>query len=100
MSLDLGWVGIWLLVICVAAIVIEAAVAAFWSVRVTRRARELSERLAGQQQQLKADVERLQAALAETAVLWQPYGRLLRWLQHPLAIALLQSFARRWAMVR
>jgi len=31
-------------------------------------------------------------------VLWQPYGRLVRWVQHPLAIAVIQSFVRRVAV--
>jgi hypothetical protein len=49
---------------------------------------------------LEADLERLRMALDETAVLWQPYRRLLRWLQHPLAIALVQSLMRRRAAAR
>ena len=49
---------------------------------------------------IEADIERLRLALAETEVLWQPYGRLLRWLRHPIAIALLQSYARRRVRVR
>jgi len=53
-----------------------------------------------EQTQLHSDVERLRAALAETEVLWRPYRRLLRWLRHPLAIALMQSYARRRASVR
>jgi len=97
---DLGWIGIWLLVVGAAAIVIEMALAGIWSVRITRKSRTLSERLAVEQARLRADVERWRAALAETAVLWQPYGRLLGWLQHPLAIALIQSLVRRRAAVR
>jgi len=98
--LDVGWIGIPLLVVGVVAIVVELALGAVWSARVAARAQLLSERLAAQQGGLRADVERLRAALAETEVLWQPYGRLLRWLQHPLVIALLQSLARRRAAAR
>src|SRR5207244_2996621 len=65
--------------------------------RLARHSQDLSARLAAEQSRLHADVERLREALAETAVLWQPYGRLLRWLSHPLAIALMQSYARRRA---
>jgi uncharacterized protein YlxW (UPF0749 family) len=96
----LGWLGIGLLVVAVVAIAAEAALAGIWSARIARRSRALSERLAAEQSRLQADVERLQAALAEMAALWQPYRRLLRWLQHPLAIALLQSLARRRGVVR
>ena len=60
----------------------------------------LTERLMAQQAELRADVERLQASIAETGVLWQPYRRLLRWLRHPIAIALIQSYARRGAGAR
>jgi hypothetical protein len=97
---DLGWIGIWLLVVGVLAIVVEMALAGIWSVRIARQSRVLSERLAAEQARLRADVERLRAALAETAALWQPYTRLLRWLQHPLAIALVQSLIRRRAAAR
>jgi len=99
-SSELGWIGVWVLVIGVAAVVGELALMAVWAVRLARRSRALSERLLDQQAQLRADVERLQASIAETGVLWQPYRRLLRWLRHPIAIALLQSYARRRAAAR
>lgn len=97
---DLSWIGIWLLVVGVALIVLEGAFAALWSVRLARRSRALSERMASNQAQLRADSERLRASIAEMQVLWQPYGRLLRWLRHPIAIALFQSYARRRAAAR
>ena len=96
----MGLLGIWLLVIGVGVIAIELALFALWSVRLSRRAQALSEKLTREQAQLQADVERLRQSLAETLVLWQPYRRLLRWLRHPLAIALLQSYARRRAAAR
>ena len=99
-SSELGWIGVWVLVIGVAAVVGELALMAVWAVRLAGRSRALSERLLDQQAQLRADVERLQASIAETGVLWQPYRRLLRWLRHPIAIALLQSYARRRAAAR
>lgn len=97
---DLGWIGIWLLVIAAIAIVFEGVLAGLWSVRLARRSTALAERLMSERVQLQADVERLQAAVAETQVFWQPYGRILRWLRHPLAIALLQSYVRRRAAAR
>ena len=99
-GVDLGLVGIWLLVGSLVAIVIEGVLAAVWSTRLARKAKALSERLAEERARLQSDVERLRLAVAEMEVLWQPYGRLLRWLRHPITIALLQSFARRWAAAR
>ena len=92
---DLELIGIWLLVIAFVVIVVEGVLATVWSLRLARKARDLSSRLAAEQANLKADVERLRASLAETQELWKPYRRLLRLLRHPLTIALMQSFAAR-----
>jgi hypothetical protein len=94
---DPGSIGVWLLVVSVVAIVLEMVLAAVWSWKVAKRARELSERLAAERMELQADLARLRAALEETKVLWRPYGRILKWARHPLAIALLESYARRRA---
>jgi hypothetical protein len=94
---DPGSIGVWLLVVSVVAIVLEMVLAALWSWKVAKRARELSERLAAERMELQADLARLRAALEETKVLWRPYGRILKWARHPLAIALLESYARRRA---
>ena len=99
-SVDLGWIGIWLLVIGLAAVVAELVVMGLWGARLARRSQEVSERLMAEQARLRADVARLQATIAETRALWQPYRRLLRWLQHPIAIALIQSYVRRRASAR
>jgi hypothetical protein len=56
--------------------------------------------MATEQLLLKTDMDQMMAQLEVTAVLWQPYGRALRWLRHPLAIALLESFVRRRATAR
>ena len=85
------------MVVSVVAIVFEVVLAAIWTVKVARRARELSERLASERTELQADLARLKAALEETRVLWRPYRRVLRWARHPLAIALIESYARRRA---
>jgi hypothetical protein len=92
---DLGVVGIWLLVGSLVAIVVEGVLAAAWSLRIARKAGALNARLAEERGRLQSDVERLRRALAEMEVLWQPYGRALRWLRHPITVALLQSYARR-----
>jgi hypothetical protein len=62
---------------------------------VGKRTRALAEHLQAEQELLQSDVQRLRHALEETERLWRPYGRALRWLRHPLTIALLQSYARR-----
>lgn len=95
-----GWIGVWLLVIGVGAIVVEGILAGIWSLRLVKRGQQLSERLTVEQRMMQSDVERLRATIAVTAVLWQPYRRLLRFLRHPLVIALFQSYARRGAAAR
>lgn len=95
---SVGWIGVWLLVAAAAAIVIEGALAAVWALAVGKRTRALAERLQSEQTLLEDDVRRLRLALEEMEGLWRPYGRALRWLRHPLAIALLQSYARRRAL--
>jgi len=82
------------------AIVVEGSLAAVWGRRVSRRAREVSRRTEAELALVNRDLEHVRAAMAETAVLWQPYGRLLRWLRHPLAVALLRSYSRRRAALR
>ena len=95
-----GWVGVWLLVVCVVAIVVEGVVAALWGVAMAKRARALSEKVETERGLIEADLKRLQAALEETRRLWKPYRRALRLLRHPIALALLQSYARRRMVIR
>jgi hypothetical protein len=95
MNVDVGTVGVWLLVVSAVVIVVECALAGLWSIRLGRRVVAARERMAAHQHEIAADVERLMAALAETQALWEPYARLLRRLRHPIAIALMQSFTRR-----
>ncbi|TMG66711.1 MAG: hypothetical protein E6H82_06245 [Chloroflexi bacterium] len=94
---DLSWVGAWLVVIAFGAILIEGVLAALWTMRIAKRSRVLSQRLAAEQAQMQAESARLKAELADMEVLWQPYRRLLRLLRHPIALAVLQSYARRRA---
>jgi hypothetical protein len=97
LNVDYGSIGVWLLVIGAVAVVVEGALAGLWSFGLARRAQELRGRLVEEQERLQVDVERLRLAIAETETLWQPYARLLRWLRHPIVIALIQSYARRRA---
>ena len=95
MTETLGWVGIGLLVAAGLAIVIEAVVAALWGAALARRALSLSERLKTERGMLESDLEKLRLGLEETERLWRPYRTILRWLGHPLTIALLGSYRRR-----
>ena len=94
-GLDYGLIGIYLLIAAAVAIVVECALAGLWSVRIARRSKALNEKLLSERANLEADVARLLMTLDEMKVLWEPYGRMFRWLQHPLVIALMQSLARR-----
>ena len=91
---ELGRIGIWLLAVSVAVILLELVLMGWWTVRVARRSRILSERLLEEQAQLRAELERLQAAIEQSRALWQPYRRVLRWLRHPITIALIQHYTR------
>lgn len=95
MTETVGWVGIGLLVAAGLAIVVEGVVAAVWSAALTRRALTLSERLDTERGLLESDLEKLRLAIEETKRLWRPYQTILRWLGHPLTIALLASYRRR-----
>jgi len=95
----LGWVGIGILIAAGLAIVIEAALAAFWGLAMAKRTMNLTERLKNEQAMIEADLEKLRLAMEETKRLWRPYRLTLRWLGHPLTIALLGSYRRR-RMVR
>jgi len=95
----LGWYGIWLLMGSVAVILVEAALVGIWGVRLSRRARALRVLLEGERGLIESDVARLRAAIEEMRTLWRPYARVLRWLRHPLVIALIGSYRRRWAAI-
>ena len=97
---QLGWLGVWLFVGASAVIALELALAGFWGLRLARRGRALTAALQQERAVVQADVERLRAAMAEMRRLWAPYRRVLRYLRHPLVLALLgfyqrRSFARR-----
>jgi hypothetical protein len=93
-----GWVGVALLVAAGLAIVIESVVAALWGRAVAMRALTLQERLETERALVGSDLEKLRLALQETQRLWKPYRLILRWLGHPLTIALFASYRRRRAL--
>ena len=90
-----GWAGVGLLVVAGLAFVIEGVVAALWGMAVAKRALTLNERLETERRLMESDLEKLRLALEETQRLWRPYRTILRWLGHPLTIALLGSYRRR-----
>ena len=94
---QLGWIGVWLLVAAGLAILLELTLMAVWGLAIGKRARLLSEGLETERGLIESDLQRLRLAIEETQTLWRPYGRALRWLRHPLVVALLQSYRRRAA---
>jgi hypothetical protein len=92
---QLGWLGVWLFIGSSAVIVLELALAGAWSFVLARRSQVLALALQKEQVLIQADIARLQAAVAETRVLWRPYRRVLRWLSHPLVRALFVYYWRR-----
>jgi hypothetical protein len=96
----IGWIGVWLLAVSAVAFVVEGLLAAVWGMAMAKRSRALAELIQTERGLVEADIARLRAALEDTKRLWRPYRRALRWLRHPLAIALLRSFARRGARAR
>jgi hypothetical protein len=94
---ELGWIGVWLLVTAGLAILVELIVVAVWGLAMGKRARLLAEQLQTERGLLESDLQRLRLALEEMQRLWKPYRRALRWLRHPLVIALLASYRRRLA---
>ncbi|TMD91734.1 MAG: hypothetical protein E6I73_03560 [Chloroflexi bacterium] len=93
----LGTIGVGLLAVGAVAILIEIALAAVWGLRMGRRMRVLTAYIETERSDIQADLDRLKLAIEETKRLWRPYRRILRWLRHPLVLALLGSYRRRMA---
>jgi hypothetical protein len=93
----LGTIGVWLLVAGVVAIILELVLIAVWGLAVARRALVLTKMVETEQAAVRADLERLKETVEEMKRLWRPYRRIIRWLRHPLVLALLGSYRRRWA---
>jgi len=93
----LGMVGVWLLVASGLLLVVELVLMAVWGAAMSRRMIAITENISTQRADIQADLERLRRAVEETKVLWQPYSRVLRTLNHPLVLAVLASVRRRRA---
>jgi hypothetical protein len=85
---QLGLIGVWLLVAAGLAILLELTLMAVWSLAIGKRARLLSEVLESERVLIESDIQRLRLAMEETERLWRPYRKALRWLRHPLVVAL------------
>jgi hypothetical protein len=96
----LGTIGVWLLVAAAFATVVEIALVVVWGVAMGRRMRVLTAYIEAQRSDIQADLERLKLAIDEAKRLWRPYRRILRWLRHPLVLALLGSYRRRRVAAR
>ena len=79
----------------IVVMLVEAVLVAVWGLAVARRTRTLNAMVEAEKGLIDADIKKLRSALEETQRLWRPYRRVLKWLRHPLTIALLQSYARR-----
>jgi len=93
----LGTIGIWLLVAAGLGLIVELVLVAVWGAAMSRRMLALNQSIASQRAEIQADLERLRRAIEETRVLWQPYRRILRTLNHPLVLAVFASVRRRLA---
>jgi hypothetical protein len=93
----LGTIGIWLLVAAGLVLIVELVLIAVWGAAMSRRMLALNESIASQRAEIQADLERLRRAIEETRVLWRPYRKFLRTLNHPLVLAVLASVRRRRA---
>jgi hypothetical protein len=93
----LGWIGVWLLVAGAVAILTEVVLIVVWGRAVANRSHALQARIEAEQGMIEVELKRLQDAVVEMRRLWKPYRRVIRWLRHPLTIALLESYALRRA---
>jgi hypothetical protein len=84
----------------IVVMLVEGVLVAVWGLAVARRTRTLNALVEAEKGLIDADIKKLRSALDETQRLWRPYRRVLKWLRHPLTIALLQSYARRRVRVR
>ena len=91
----IGWVGIGLLIAAGLAIVVEGVLLALWASSMAKRTQAIVDNLNTQRGLIEADLEKLRLAIEETQRLWRPFRTILRWLGHPLTIALWQSYRRR-----
>jgi hypothetical protein len=67
------------------------------SLRVRRRARALHAQVGSVRVEIEASLAQLVAGRAETERLLRPWRQVLKWATHPLTMALVHSYRRRWS---
>ena len=90
-----GEAGLWMLVLGAIAMVIEFVVLGLRGFLLTKRLRKLNLRVEGELRNVDEELASLRNAASETSRLLQPYRRIRRWIRHPLALALYQSYRTR-----
>jgi hypothetical protein len=78
-------------------IVVELLIAVPLVIRLRSRVSQLRRLVASEAGMAESEVLRLELALADSRRLLLPYGRLWKYLRHPLVVALLASLWRRRA---
>ena len=91
----LGWVGLGLLGLGLVLVVFELFLILSSVLSLRRRALELQRLVLANRVVLEAELAHLRLLASERELMAKPYRRLLRWLTHPLMVALLQSHRRR-----
>lgn len=82
-------------VIGLIAILVELALILPKALRLNRQLGTLVEALDRARVAIESDLAAVGVSHAEVQVLWKPYKRVMRWLSHPLTVALLASYRRR-----
>lgn len=66
--------------------------------KVRRRARALHTQVGSVRVEIEASLAQLAAGRAEMERLLGPWRQVLKWATHPLTVALVQSYHRRWRL--
>ena len=88
-------IGIAMVVIGLIAILIEVGLIVPRAIRLNRLLSVLIEAIDEARLAIESDLAQISASGRETHLLWKPYRRILRWLSHPLTVALFASYRRR-----
>jgi hypothetical protein len=82
-------------VIGLVAILIELVLIVPRALRLNLQAAVLVDSIEETRVAIEASLAELRTAGRETHILWRPYRRVVRWLSHPLTIAVFESYRRR-----
>jgi hypothetical protein len=96
----LDWLGIDMAVVGLVVIALEVILVLPRFLRLTKHLNELTLVYERNLRLARDELQILSRAAAETRALLQPYGRLQRWLAHPITLALFASYRRRLRLRR